>query len=78
MGRKKGESYRKGKLREVKRVNCPKWTINEVLLSEISDAAAIMGICQSRIVEAAISKMLKNPTQIMNKTLKIERIFTKS
>lgn len=78
MGRKKGESYRKGKLRDVKRKECPKWTINERVLHELSEVASVMGVCQSRIVEAALNKMLKEPTPIVSKNLQIDKIFTKS
>lgn len=73
---RKGESYRKGKLKEVKRVGCPKWTISETTLHELSKAAGTMGICQSRIVESAINKLLKEHPNENNKILITDKLFT--
>ncbi|MDD2267479.1 hypothetical protein [Sulfuricurvum sp.] len=77
-GRKKGQSYRKEKFKEFKRIKCPEWTINEVLLQDVAHAAASIGVCQSRLVEVALKKILMEPSQLVNKNLKIEKLFTKT
>ncbi len=75
MGRNKGESYRKVKLKVIKRITCPNWSIGEDVIELVKDSSSKMGICQSRIVEVAI----KNLLILENKKLtKLQNIFTKS
>jgi hypothetical protein len=58
MGRRKGQTYRKDKLKDIKRVNCPCWTLREDTLALIHQISQDLGVCQSYIVETALRKML--------------------
>lgn len=75
MGRRRGESYRKNKLKAIKRISCPRWTLREDTLSLLSQAATDLGVCQSRLVEIALRKMLIHSARKMTNPAKI---FTKS
>jgi hypothetical protein len=60
MCRRKGDTFKKNKLKENKRVPCPSWTISENLLKEIDAYSKNIGISQSRIVESAIRNIFNN------------------
>lgn len=75
MGRRKGDSYRKDKLKEIRKVNCPNWTIREDTLSLLHQTSQQLGVCQSRLVEIALRKMLIHSAP---KPINPAKIFTKS
>lgn len=77
MGRNKGESYRKWKLKENPRKECPKWTIDVATLEMLKEHASKIGACQSRIVEAGIKLILTHP-KINDKDREFSKIFHKN
>ena len=75
MGRRKGDSYRKWKTKEIVRVCCPSWTIPIDLIAEVKDTAKKLKKHESRIVEVAIKQFLTNPPQKLHNP---EKIFTEN
>lgn len=75
MGRRKGDTYRKWKTKEIVRVRCPGWTIRLDVLSHAKHAAAELEICESRLVELAIKQFLNGDCK---KPTKPAKIFTKN
>jgi len=74
MCRRKGDTFRKTKLKEVKRAPCPSWTINEKLLSEIEKYAKLLKVSQSRIVENAIKHVFFDKNH-MNSMINKNKLF---
>jgi hypothetical protein len=75
MGRNKGETYRKWKLKEIKRRRVPCWTVNEETLDKIDLLSKEINVCQSRIVEAALKMMVIHKRYEKSE---FSKIFTKS
>ena len=71
MGRPKGATYRKNKLKEIKKINCQCWTIREDTLSLLGEVSSNLGVCQSRLVEIALRKMLIHSAQKLSNPAKI-------
>lgn len=58
MGRRKGDTYRKYKLKEIVRVACPTWTLPIDLIATVKYTAKEIGVHESRLVEMALKRIL--------------------
>jgi len=71
MGRPKGATYRKSKLKAIKKINCPCWTLREDTLALLHQVSSDLGVCQSRLVDIALRKMLIHSPQKLSNPAKI-------
>jgi len=74
MGRRKGDTYRKWKTKEVVKVRCPHWNLPIDVIGMVKHASNEVGASESYIIETAIKNLLTpKPQKLTNPT----KIFTK-